>query len=179
MCSLPELRDYVDGHRGLKGVRQARCAVELTDPASGSPGESRLRVCYRREAGLPKPLVNVPLFDRTGALLGIADLFDDVAGLVAEYDGALHRGRRQHHADNLREERLESAGLTVVRVYSLDLDAHRDLLIGRLRDGWQRGMRRDRTSDRWTRTEPEWWSARQDPSADLTADELTEIFRDS
>lgn len=179
VCHLARLVAYVDEHAGWTGVSQARRAVSLADPASRSPGESRLRVCYRLQARLPRPAVNVPVFSPAGGLLGIADLLDLRAGLVSDYDGALHRERRQHHADNLREERLESAGLIVVRVDGIDLagGARRDLLVSRLRDGWQRGIRRDRTQDRWTCVEPEWWLALQDPDMALTDDERDEIYR--
>ena len=68
------------------------------------------------EVGLPRPEVNLPVFDREGRLLGIPDLLWPDAALVLEYDGSGHRDRRQHRDDNVREELLECAGLTVVRV---------------------------------------------------------------
>ena len=61
----------------------------------------------QREAGLPRPAVNVPIFDRNEGVLGIADLFDDEAALVTEFDGQDHRRRRQHRRTTLREESLE------------------------------------------------------------------------
>ena len=35
--------------------------------------------------------MNCPVHDRSGRLLGIADLLDEEAGLVVEFDGADHR----------------------------------------------------------------------------------------
>ena len=41
----------------------------------------------------PRPLCNVPVFDRFGQHIGTPDLLDPVAGVVGEYDGALHLER--------------------------------------------------------------------------------------
>ncbi|MGA9343980.1 MAG: DUF559 domain-containing protein [Nocardioidaceae bacterium] len=110
----------------------------------------------------PTPLVNVPVFSVSGALLGIVDLLVEEAGLVIESDGQQHRERRQHRDDNVREERLEAAGLIVVRVDSLDLTRHPAELARRLVDAHRRGMNRDRMRDAWTWVEPPWWP---DPTA--------------
>ena len=103
------------------GIPQVRQVLPFVEPASASPWESRLRMFYIGRAGLPRPLVNMPIFDLDEQFLGIGDLFDPEAGLVAEFDGQDHRLRRQHRADNLREEKLEAANLVVCRVDSLDL----------------------------------------------------------
>jgi hypothetical protein len=113
-------------------------------------------VYYVTVAGLPRPLVNVPIFDLHGRLLGIADLLDEEAGLVTEFDGQDHCRRRQHRADNDREEEFEGAGLVVVRADSLDMTEHQKRLVARLRSGRRRGLERDRRKDRWTLVEPEW-----------------------
>ncbi len=138
------------------GLRQAREALSLTSPAVRSPWESRIRMVYMLEAGLPQPLVNPSIFDRRGRLLGIADLLDEEAGLVLEYDGGGHRERRQHNADNEREEALESAGLVVVRADSFDYRDKRAKLVERMIDGRRRGMLRNRRLDRWTLATPDW-----------------------
>ncbi len=86
------LSDYLLTRPGARRIAFIRQAVEFADAASRSPWESRLRVFYVTVAGLPKPTVNVPIFDLDGRLLGIADLLDEEAGLVTEFDGAQHRG---------------------------------------------------------------------------------------
>jgi len=174
---LSDLSTYVEGHRGWRGVRQAVRAVGLADPATRSPGESRLRLFYTIEAGLPHPQVNLPIFNLREGLIGIGDLFDETAALVTEYDGSLHRERVRHRCDNVREEAFESAGLVVVRVDALDLRSHRAELVDRLRDGHRRGMRRDRRHDRWTTVEPAWWTEQQDPEQFLTPDERAALYR--
>lgn len=97
-------------------------------------------------------------------LLGVPDLLDAEAGVALDYDGARwrgsdtgHRDRVQHRADNAREERLERAGLIVVRAEKADLTSYRSALVERLRQARADGMERDRTRDRWTIEEAEHW----------------------
>lgn len=104
---------------------------------------------------------NVPIFDLSQNLLGIADLFDPDSGLVGEFDGKQHREARHHRKDNIREEGFESANLVVVRSDKVDVRAARPQLVGRLTDGYRRGQRRDRRWDRWALTQPGWWRERR------------------
>lgn len=157
---LTELVAYAREHHQLHGGAQVLAALEFAAEHVASPWETRLRMCYRAQAELPAPLVNQPLFSLNGGFLGIPDLFDPEAGLIVEYDGKYHRDRRQHHDDNLREELLESANLIVLRVDALDLRSDRRPLVRRLRQAYHRGLRRARTFDHWTQTEPAWWGNR-------------------
>jgi hypothetical protein len=150
---------YLPGGR-WPGLEQFRKALALAEPDSASPWETRLRMFYRLRARLPRPLVNRPVFDLDGNFLGIPDLFDPEAGLVTEFDGQDHRRRRQHQADNLREERLESANLVVCRVDSLDLRQPVPL-IERLTARHAQARSRDRRRDRWTIEQPLWWRRRR------------------
>jgi hypothetical protein len=142
------------------GITQLRAALALGDARSASTWESRLRVFYQRKAGLPRPLVNRPIFDLTENFLGTPDLLDPEAGLATEFDGQGHRQRRQHRADNHREEKLEGVNLTVCRVDSMDLGQPASLR-ERLRVRHTQGLRRDRRLDGWTLVEPEWWRRRR------------------
>lgn len=147
---LDDVRTYVASHRGWKGVRTARTAVELADPAARSCPESRFRVIWIVDAGLPRPLVNHPVRSRqTGRLLGIPDLLDPESGLVGEYDGAHHRRLANHADDNVREERLEAHNLTVVRATSLDVFGRRPELVRRSHNGYRRARQRNPRRDRW------------------------------
>ncbi len=157
---LTEVRALAEPPGWWRGVGQAREAMAWADARSASPWESRLRMFYQRQAGLPRPAVNVPIFDLDERFLGIADLFDEEAGLVTEFDGQDHRKRRQHRADNLREEELEGTNLTVCRVDSLDMREPVPLA-ERLRSRRAQGLRRDRRHDRWTLVEPAWWRRRR------------------
>ncbi|MGI8434796.1 MAG: DUF559 domain-containing protein [Nocardioidaceae bacterium] len=157
---LADLQGFLSARQGARRITMVRQAVSMADPAARSPWESRLRVFYVEVAGLPRPGVNVPIFDRVGRLLGIADLLDEEAGLVTEFDGAQHHERGQHRADNEREELFEDAGLTVVRADSLDLARYPARLVSRLRSGSRRGRARDRRRDLWTVEAPPWWEER-------------------
>lgn len=77
-------------------------------------------LCHLR-TDLPPLLVNTPVLSQSGTFLGIPDLLEPATGLAIEYDGEYHRELHQHTADNHREESLESAGLTVLRITALDL----------------------------------------------------------
>lgn len=158
---LPEFKAYVARHSGWTGVEQAMRAADAALLGVRSGWETRLRMCWTLDAGLPEPLVNVPIFDHSERLLGIADLFDPASGLVGEFDGDQHRKTAQHRKDNIREEKFESANLVVVRADKIDIRRERRQLVGRLQDGYSRGQARDRRRDRWTLTQPEWWLTRQ------------------
>lgn len=106
------------GDRAKAAWVLARCSEH-----SRSPYETRLRILLELEAGITGLLVNCPVHDEEGMLLGIADLLDPEAGLVIEYDGADHRTPRQHRRDIAKDEALREAGLEVLRVTSADLAA--------------------------------------------------------
>ncbi|BAK36239.1 hypothetical protein MLP_32250 [Microlunatus phosphovorus NM-1] len=152
----------IAGHRGSS---QARQAVDLARIGVRSTWESRLRMLAVLELGLLDLQPNRAVFDHQGYLLGIPDLLDVDAGLALEYDGGTwrsdraegHRDRDQHREDNAREERLERAGLIVVRAEKRDLTTYRRQLIGRIATARADGLRRDRTRDRWTLDEPSDW----------------------
>ncbi|MEJ7744251.1 MAG: hypothetical protein WKF73_17965 [Nocardioidaceae bacterium] len=129
-----------------------------------------------REVGLPRPLVNCPVFNFDGELMGIPDLLDGKAGYVVEFDGEHHRSRRQHRSDNVREERFEAAaGPPVTRVDSLDLGSHRSELRGRLIAGYARPRC---VGGRWTDGQPvnRLGGQRTKPRNVLTDEEKHELY---
>jgi hypothetical protein len=132
LVSLRQLREYVEGCGGVRGVPQVRAALDLASEDSRSPNETRLRLIWELDAGLPRPLVNQEVFDHRGRLLGIPDLLDPVAGVVGEYDGADHRSALRHSADVDRESRFRAVGLEVFRVTGPDIP-RRDLVVDRIR----------------------------------------------
>lgn len=147
--TMDGMATYLAAKRGWNGVPLAREALRLADARAASCPESRLRVCWVVEAGLPKPEVNVPVFSADGRFLGVPDLLDPETGLAGEYDGAHHRKLKQHSDDNVREERLEAYGLTVVRATVIDLRSERKGLRSRLRRGYENAHRRAAGSRRW------------------------------
>jgi hypothetical protein len=150
---------------GRRGIRQARAAIGLARPGVPSTWETRLRILAVTELGWTDLEPNRAVFDPTGQLLGVPDLLQVESALAIEYDGASwtsarrhgHRDRDQHREDNAREERLERAGLVVVRVDKADVAQHRRALADRLRAAQADGLGRDRSRDRWTLEEPAHW----------------------
>lgn len=121
---VEDLVAYAHERRRWHGREQLYRAAALADPWSLSCAESRLRVMWR-EAGLPAPLVNPVILDGDGRRCAMADLLDEAAALVIEYDGAHHADATQRAQDDDRTQRLHALGLHVVRVNSVDLRADR------------------------------------------------------
>lgn len=69
LISLSELRSFHGAHRGVKGVATLRRAIELTEPTTESPMETRLRMLLVM-ARLPRPRSQVSLQDQHGGFLG-------------------------------------------------------------------------------------------------------------
>lgn len=107
---------YVGNANSRNGAPLARHAVSLAVDESRSPRETWLRLVCTQLANLPDLLVNEPVYDLDGNLLGIPDLFDPVAGLVVEYDGEHHRSVEQHGLDVKREQRFRGVGLEYVSI---------------------------------------------------------------
>ena len=137
--------------RRWRGRPRIAPAVGLADPRALSTGETRLRLVWMLDAGLPRPEVNPTVTDLGGFILGMGDLLEPESALLAEYDGAGHRELGRHVADNAREEWLEDAGLVVVRASAPDVwPTNRARTVLRLHTARRRGLRRDRARDRWT-----------------------------
>src|SRR4051812_23040440 len=114
--TVEEFWVFLDHVRPRNGVVLGRAAAELARGTSWSPQEVWMRLCWSLDAGLPEPRCNVPVFDRHGNLLGIPDLFDPEAGVVGEYQGAIHRDPGQHRRDVERAERFRGHGLEYFEV---------------------------------------------------------------
>ena len=153
---------YVGWRAAWTGVPQVRQALDLASNDSKSPPETRMRLTWRLDAGLPTPLCNVPVFSRSGELLAIPDLLDPVAGLVGEYDGADHKSRKRHRADVAREDTLRRHGLEYFTVVGGDL-SDRPLVVRRMHEA--RGRARFLPPDQrsWTLEPPSWWRPFEEP----------------
>lgn len=121
LTSTRRVRAYWRGHRSWRRATLVDRALHLASERSRSPQETRFRLVWVLDAGLPAPRVNQPVWDRDGRLLGIADLLDEGAGLVGEFDGADHRTASRHTRDLSRQQRLEEHRLQVCRVTGPDL----------------------------------------------------------
>jgi len=133
------------------GVARVRRAVELATARIRSPAESRWRMVWMLDAGLPHPLVNATVLDGQGYEQAEVDLLDPRTGLVGEYDGSPHSSSARRSKDAQRQERLERLGLTLVRCTGADL--HRPgVTVARLRAAAARALA-VRGPRRWTARE--------------------------
>ncbi len=89
--------------------------------------ETRLRLLLVL-AGLPKPMVQVPLYDEHRMLIARPDLYYPQERLAIEYDGATHRDSLA--ADNRRLNRLLDAGYHLLRFTAADVLSAPDSVVG-------------------------------------------------
>jgi very-short-patch-repair endonuclease len=118
IVSLTQLRSYLEGNRGAKGIATLRRAIDLAEPATESPMETRLRMLLVM-ARLPRPRAQVPLHDQHGRFLGRPDLYYPEHKLALEYDGGTHRDNLVE--DNRRQNRLLNSGFRLLRFTSADI----------------------------------------------------------
>ncbi len=111
------LHDVLDRSVGLRGVRQARAAVDLMDGRSESAMESRLRLPL--VTGGLEVEVQVDLYDDAGHV-GRVDLVAD--GVVVEFDGrAAHLQDTAFTRERRRQSRLLEAGAALCRFTAADV----------------------------------------------------------
>lgn len=156
LTSIQRMRRYCTERARWNGLPRVCSALDLADEESQSPNETRMRLIWVLDAGLPRPLVNQPVFNLRGDLIGIADLFDPDAGVVGEYDGAAHRGARRHHRDVVREDRFRRAGLEYFKVVGLDL-ADVGVVVDRMLATRRRARWLPPARRAWTLTPPPGW----------------------
>lgn len=162
LISVNLMARYVACRRAWTGVEQVRSALALASDESRSPQETRMRLVWVLDAGLPTPLCNTPVFDLEGRLLGIPDLFDPDAGLVGEYNGADHKELDRRRLDNAREARFREAGLEYFDLVEGDL-RDRPSAVRRMEQTRRRARFAPRDARLWTLTPPAWWRPRQEP----------------
>ena len=158
ITDLRQVRRLVESRswRGVPGVPTARWALDHASQASASPPETRYRLVWTLDAGLARPVVNQPVFDLRGRLLGYPDLLDPVTGLVGEYDGEDHRRSLRHSHDVSREATFRRHGLEVTRATSWDL-RDREVLADRIREAHDRARSAPPGRRLWTLTAPPDW----------------------
>jgi hypothetical protein len=149
LVRLEQMRDYLAAHRSWRRSTQVARALDHASTRSRSPAETRLRLVWVLDARLPAPLVNQEVFDLNGRLVCIADLFDPVAGMVAEYDGAEHRRAARHSRDVAREEACRRIGLEYCKVTGPDL-RDRAAVVERLRSCRSRALFLEPAARAWT-----------------------------
>jgi hypothetical protein len=116
ITSIERVTAFAQTRSGSRRIGVVRLALPYASEHSRSPNETRLRAITLVDAGIPSVHVDCPIYDRHGRLLGIADLLDEAAGLVIEFDGAEHRGLARHSRDAVKDDDLRNCALEVVRV---------------------------------------------------------------
>lgn len=140
---------YFDGRTRWRRSTVVAEALPLCSERSRSPAETRLRMVYELDARLPTPQVNRTVYDLSGRLLCVADLFDEEAGMVVEYDGAEHRKVRRHARDVRREDLCRRVGLEYAKVTGPDMHDV-ELVVDRLLTTRARALFRPAPQRLWT-----------------------------
>lgn len=156
LLSIDEQRAYQAEHNGWIGIPQGRLASDLADENSWSPRETLMRLVWMFDAGLPRPLCNRAVFDFDGNHIGTPDLFDPAAGVVGEYDGALHLEGAHRSRDLTREEDFRSHGLEYVTMLAGDSRDPRPF-VKRLMSAYSRALHTSQARRTWTLEQPTWW----------------------
>ena len=156
LVSIEEMSVYAAAHSSWTGIPQTREAIPHSDENAWSPPEVLMRLTWRFDAGRPRPLCNVPIFDRSGRHIGTPDLLDPEAGVVGEYDGAVHLLGRQRARDVRREADFRSVGLECVTMLAPDLmdPSH---FVRRLHAAYRRASYEPESRRAWTIDQPAWW----------------------
>ena len=128
-------------HRGARGLRQLRTALDLYDPGAASPKETWLRLLLIR-AGYPRPQTQIPVLSADGRRQYYLDMGWEDLMLAVEYDGEQHRvDPIQFAYDIQRSEDLDELGWTRVRVVKENLPAD---ILRRTERAWHSKLRADR-----------------------------------
>ncbi|GAA3667935.1 hypothetical protein GCM10022237_29790 [Nocardioides ginsengisoli] len=155
LTDLATLDTYTQRLIARPGVPRLRTALAWADENVWSPQESTMRVVWRQR--IPRALLaNRPLFDHDGRHLVTPDLIDPLAGVVGEYDGAVHLGDGLRRRDLDRDALYRDLGLELVTMMSAGTgDVHH--FERRLAAAYRRAARRPAESPRWTLRQPAWW----------------------
>jgi hypothetical protein len=126
LAGLAQLRQYAEVHPGWRGIAHLRRVIDLAEPATESPMETRLRLLLVL-AGLPRPQAQVALHDERGRFLARTDLYYPAERLGLEYDGSSHRNSLVEN--NRRQNRLQDAGFRLLRFTAADINRTPDAVV--------------------------------------------------
>lgn len=177
LVSIAEVAAYAASLNGWTGIPHLREAIQYAVENSWSPMESEMRLAWDIELGLKAIVCNHPIFDLAGNHIGTPDLLDVEAGVVGEYDGALHLAGKQRSRDITREGDLRRLGLEYVTMVGDDRRDPSDFL-RRTQDARRRALQ-IRGPRQWTITPPAWWTPTTtvEQRRALTADQRDRFLR--
>jgi len=159
LVTVAGMSDFLYWCNAMVGVPHARNVVAHASDDSRSPPETRMRLVWVIDAGLPPPLCNQPIFSLDGSFLGMPDLFDPEAGVVGEYDGAHHLEDDQRRADREREEVVRDHGLEYFAVVKGEF-ANTARVVRRMHAARRRARWLPPDQRAWTLEQPSWWQTR-------------------
>ncbi len=152
LCTAGELEAYAR-RAHAHGVVTMRRALRLSNPRTLSPEETRVRLIWVLDAGLPEPLCNWPVADSSGRRMGRPDLLCEELAVAGEFDGKDHRDRQTHRTDVAKEDAYRRVGLEVFHVVGKDIH-DRELVVRRMCGAVARAKEAGR---------PRSWLIRSDP----------------
>ncbi|WP_059021813.1 DUF559 domain-containing protein [Mycobacterium sp. M26] len=128
---ITDVHTIAERYPRARGIVQLRRALELADPGSQSPWESKTRLLIIA-SGLPRPRSQIPVH-RDGCVFARLDLGWEEWLVGVEFDGAHHwTDPKQRAWDIDRTAGLEALGWRIIRV-SADLLMNRpDVVIARI-----------------------------------------------
>ena len=138
LVTIAQLRTYIAERPSARGIARLRRVVDLVEPKSESPMETRLRMLLLL-ARLPRPEVQVSLHDDRGRFLGRPDLLYRPQRLAIEYDGGNHRDRLVD--DNRRQNGLVGAGFRLLRFTAADVYGTPDVVAMQVRHALAKSAR--------------------------------------
>ncbi|OAE03440.1 hypothetical protein A6A22_03765 [Arthrobacter sp. OY3WO11] len=143
LCSIGDLQRMINRHKGKRGLRNAKEAIELIRVGSDSPQETLLRLALVR-AGMPEPELNVAITDGAGIPHHQPDLSYRQYRIGIEYEGEHHGEDGQIVRDISRSERYTALGWTEVRISKRHMPNDAKPAVAKIRTaliqaGWRRG----------------------------------------
>ena len=156
LVSIAEVTAYVGQLGPVTGIQQARDALVEAEENSWSPRETRMRGVWTRQAGLPRPGCNLPVFSLDGRHIGTPDLIDPATGLVGLYHGDSHLSLVGAATDLKKDAAYRDAGLEPVSMLATDWNDLGDFT--RRLVAAVRRARVQRDTRAWTVVPPSWWT---------------------
>ena len=155
LVSIEEPTAELPHYNGWTGVGKPRRALAYVDENVWSPQEAGMKFAWSHDLGFPLPLCNQPIFDLHGRHVATPDLFDPVAGIAGEYDGAFHLEGEQRRRDRDREEAMRDLDIEYFTVLAGDLGTGQAL--ERMANARRRARFLPPDQRRWSTVPPQWW----------------------
>jgi hypothetical protein len=133
IVSMQSLADYAMTVAGRPGSVMFRSAIELADPRTESPMETRCRLVIV-DAGLPRPIAQYVVRDADGRFVARLDLAYPAHRVGLEYEGDHHRERVTFRRDIARVNALIALDWIIVRVTADDIYRYPDQLLRHIGD---------------------------------------------